>query len=166
MVWATSMLDRRLPLAGTLTMLGLGHIASALSQGYALLLASRILTMAFAALVTPVAASTVVLIVRPDERAAGVAYVFTGFSLAVALGLPLITFLSRLAGWQAAFAMIGAAALVIAVLLIAALPAAVQAAALGYAAGRARARPHCDTAVAGPDLLAPTHHRRPAKVVR
>jgi len=122
MVWATSRVDRRLLLAGALALVGVTQLASALAPSYAVLLALRVVGMAFAALITPQAASTVALLVSERERAAAIVYVFLGFSLAIAAGLPLIAFLSAHVGWQWTFALIGAAALGNAVLLLIALP--------------------------------------------
>jgi DHA1 family inner membrane transport protein len=130
MVWATSRLDRRLLMAGTLAVVGLGNVASALAPDYAALLALRIVIMAFAALVTPQAASTVALIVPAAERGAAIVFIFLGFTLAVAVGLPLVTFLATYAGWQAVFAVTGAAALANAVLAVRALPAGTRGAAI------------------------------------
>jgi predicted MFS family arabinose efflux permease len=130
MVWATSHLDRRLLLAGTLAVVGLGNIASAFAPDYTALLALRIVIMAFAALVTPQAASTVALIVPAAERGAAIVFIFLGFTLAVAAGIPLVTFLATSAGWQAAFAFIGVAALANAALCIVALPPATRGAAI------------------------------------
>jgi predicted MFS family arabinose efflux permease len=130
MVWATSGLDRRLLMAGTLGVVGLGNGVSALAPDYGTLLALRIVIMAFAALVTPQAASTVALIVQPAERGPAIVFIFLGFTLAVAVGLPLVTFLATWAGWQAAFAVIGAAALANAVLCLTALPRGVRGAAI------------------------------------
>ena len=130
MVWATSGLDRRLLMAGTLGVVGLGNVVSALAPDYGTLLALRIVIMAFAALVTPQAASTVALIVPPAERGPAIVFIFLGFTLAVAAGLPLVTFLATWAGWQAAFAVTGAAALANAVLCLTALPRGVRGAAI------------------------------------
>jgi predicted MFS family arabinose efflux permease len=130
MVWATSHLDRRLLLAGTLAAVGLGNVASAFAPDYGTLLALRIVIMAFAALVTPQAASTVALIVPPAERGPAIVFVFLGFSLSVAAGLPLVTFVATHAGWQAVFAFIGMAALANAVLIVMALPAKTRGAAI------------------------------------
>jgi predicted MFS family arabinose efflux permease len=126
MVWATSRLDRRLLLTGTLALIGLGNVASTFAPDYATLMALRIGTMAFAALVTPLAASTVALIVPAAERAAAIVFVFLGFAIAVAAGLPLVTFVAAHAGWQAAYAAIGAAALVNAALTATVLPSGLR----------------------------------------
>jgi predicted MFS family arabinose efflux permease len=126
MVWATSRLDRRLLLAGTLAAIGLGNVASAFASDYATLLTLRIVTMAFAALVTPQAASTVALLVPAAERSAAIVFVFLGFTVAVAAGLPLVTFVADHAGWQAAYAIIGVTALANAALTLTALPPGVR----------------------------------------
>jgi MFS transporter, DHA1 family, inner membrane transport protein len=126
MVWATSRLNCRVLLSGALVLVGLGQIASALAPSYTILLALRVVSMAFAAVITPQAASAIALIVPPAERSAAIVFVFLGFSLAIAAGLPLMAFLSAHAGWQATFAIVGVAALVSAALTFAALPANVH----------------------------------------
>ena len=125
-VWATSTLDRRRLLAGSLLAVAVGHFASALAPGYGALLALRVLTMAAAALFTPVAASTIALIAPAAERAAAIAFVFLGWSLAVAVGLPAVAFLARHAGWQATYAAMGVALLASAALVYRALPPGVR----------------------------------------
>jgi MFS transporter, DHA1 family, inner membrane transport protein len=121
-VWATSAIDRRALLAGSLALVALGHFASALAPGYGALLALRVLTMAAAALFTPVAASTVALIVAPAERSGAIAFVFLGWSLAMAAGLPAIAFLAAHGGWQATFAIMGLALLACAAFVFRTLP--------------------------------------------
>jgi predicted MFS family arabinose efflux permease len=142
MVWATSLLDRRLLFAGTLAIVGAGNLASAFAPDYAALLTLRVAITAFAALVTPQAAGTVALIVPVAERGAAIAFVFLGFTLAVAAGLPLVASLASSAGWQAVFAFIGAAALANAALCIVALPAGVRGAAISLGSWAAIARNH------------------------
>jgi DHA1 family inner membrane transport protein len=121
-VWATSALDRRVLLSSSLALVALGHFASALVPGYGALLAFRVLTMAAAALFTPVAASTIALIVAPAERSGAIAFVFLGWSLAMAAGLPAIAFLAATSGWQATFAAMGLALLACAAFVFRALP--------------------------------------------
>lgn len=126
MVWWTSRLDRRTLLSGALVAVAIGHFASALAPGYAALMVVRVAMMAFAALVTPVAASTAALIAPPERRSAAIVFVFLGFSLAVAVGLPLVASLSAELGWRATFAIVGAAALLSALYIHRALPAGVR----------------------------------------
>jgi len=106
--WLTSRIERRSLLSVTLAVLALGNLASSLAPNYAGLLAIRIVMLAIGALYTPQAAGTAALIVPAEKRGSAIAYVFLGWSLAAAAGLPLITFLASRYGWQAAYGAIGA----------------------------------------------------------
>ena len=108
MAWATTRFDRRLLLTTTLAILVVGQAASAFVTSYAALLALRLGILVVAAIFTPQAASTVALIVPPAARSSAIAFVFLGWSLTIAAGLPLITLTAAHLGWQAAY---GAAAL-------------------------------------------------------
>ncbi len=130
MVWWTSRVDRRLLLSGALVAVAIGHFASAIAPGYAALMVVRVVMMAFAALVTPVAASTAALIAPPERRSAAIVFVFLGFSLAMAVGLPLVASLSAQLGWRPTFAIVGTAALLSALFIHRALPAGVRGAPL------------------------------------
>jgi len=59
--------------------------------------------LAIGALYTPQAAGTAALIVPTEKRGGTIAHVFLGWSLAAAVGLPLITFMASRYGWRAAF---------------------------------------------------------------
>jgi len=122
MAWLTTRMDRRLLLVGTLIVVAVAQGASALAPNYATVLALRLAMLAIAAIYTPQAAATVGLIVRDAERPSAIAFVFLGWSLAVAGGLPLVTFLTTHFGWRAGFVMLGAASAVIAALVFATLP--------------------------------------------
>src|SRR5262245_30623447 len=65
MSWATSRLDRRLLLAGSLAIIAAGNLASALAPNYATLLVVRLIMMVAAAPYTPQAAGTAALLVPP-----------------------------------------------------------------------------------------------------
>jgi MFS transporter, DHA1 family, inner membrane transport protein len=67
----------------------------------------RLLMLAVGALYTPQAAGTTALIVSPEKRGSTIAYVFLGWSLAAAVGLPLITFIASRYGWRAVYGGIG-----------------------------------------------------------
>jgi MFS transporter, DHA1 family, inner membrane transport protein len=122
MAWVTTHIDRRTLLTATLAIITLGHIASAIAPNYVVLLAARLALLVVAALYTPQAASAVALIVTEKERPGAIAYVFLGWSLAVAIGLPLVTFLAAQFGWRAAYAGIAALAVVATVLNAVGLP--------------------------------------------
>ncbi|HWZ09020.1 MAG TPA: MFS transporter [Bradyrhizobium sp.] len=121
--WLTSSIDRRRLLAVTLTVFALGNAASALAPGYTTLMIIRLIMLAVGALYTPQAAGTAALIVSPEKRGGTIAYVFVGWSLAAAVGLPLITFMTSRYGWRAAYGSIGLIAALGVVLLVWRLPA-------------------------------------------
>jgi MFS transporter, DHA1 family, inner membrane transport protein len=122
MAWVTSRMDRRLLLGGTLAILAIGHAASALAPNYATLLALRLIMLTVAAIYTPQAAGTIALIVSEKERPSAIAFVFLGWSLAVAAGLPLVAYLAAHLGWQATYGAHAVAATVVCLLLFASLP--------------------------------------------
>ncbi|WP_409410716.1 MFS transporter [Bradyrhizobium sp. sBnM-33] len=106
--WLTSRIDRRNLLVATLAVLALSNIASAFAPDYASLLVIRLLMLAIGALYTPQAAGTAALIVPEERRGSTIAYIFLGWSLAAAVGLPAITFIASRYSWQAVYGAIGA----------------------------------------------------------
>jgi DHA1 family inner membrane transport protein len=126
MAWLTTRIDRRLLLSGTLMLLAAGQAASALATSYAAVLALRLAMLTVAAIYTPQAATTVGLIVPEEERASAIAFVFLGWSLAIAGGLPLVTLFAANFGWQAAFGLLALLSGLGAVALFATLPAGLQ----------------------------------------
>ncbi len=121
--WLTSRIERRRLLTATLAVLALANAASALAPDYTSLLIIRLIMLGVGALYTPQAAGTAALIVSPERRGGTIAYVFLGWSLAAAVGLPLITFLASRYGWRAAYGGIGIVAAVGFLLLAWRLPA-------------------------------------------
>src|SRR5947209_13605521 len=106
--WLTSRIERRTLLVGTLAVFAITNAASALAPDYATLLVLRLVMLAVGALYTPQAAGTAGLIVQLEKRGSTIAYIFLGWSLAAAVGLPLITFFASRFGWHAVSAGIGA----------------------------------------------------------
>jgi MFS transporter, DHA1 family, inner membrane transport protein len=122
MAWLTTRIDRRVLLVVTLAVLAIGQGASALTSDYSVILLLRIIMLAIGALYTPQAATTVALIVADRERPSAIAFVFLGWSIAIAGGLPLVTFVATNFGWQAVYGALAVFAAIIAGLLFAALP--------------------------------------------
>jgi MFS transporter, DHA1 family, inner membrane transport protein len=120
--WLTSRIERRTLLTLTLGVLAGGNAASAFAPNYAVLLVLRLVMLAIGALYTPQAAGTAALIVPAEKRGGTIAYVFLGWSLAAAIGLPLITFLTSRYGWRAAFGEISIIGVVSLLLLLWRLP--------------------------------------------
>jgi predicted MFS family arabinose efflux permease len=123
MAWATASFDRRRLLIGTLLVIAVGHAASALAPNNATLLGRRLVMLAVAAIFTPQAASTIAMIVSEQNRPSAISFVFLGWSIAAAVGLPLVTFLSDTTGWRSTYAIIAVAAALVAILHAAAIPA-------------------------------------------
>ena len=128
--WLTGRLDRRKFLGCLLFLLALCNLASAFAPNYATLMAIRLLMMVVAAPFTPQAAGTVSLIVPVEKRGSTIAYIFLGWSLAAAAGLPMVTIIASYAGWRTAFVCIAALSCISFVLLIWRLPARVSGAAV------------------------------------
>ena len=99
--WLTSRIERRTLLTATLAVLALTNAASAFAPDYTTLLVIRLIMLAVGALYTPQAAGTAALIVPAEKRGSTIAYIFLGWSLAAAIGLPLITFIASRYGWRA-----------------------------------------------------------------
>lgn len=120
--WLTSRLDRKTLLTATLAVFALTNIASAFAPDYVSLLVLRLIMLGIGALYTPQAAGTAGLIVPAEKRGSTIAYIFLGWSLAVAVGLPLITFIASRYGWRAAYGGVGTLACLSFALLIVGLP--------------------------------------------
>jgi MFS transporter, DHA1 family, inner membrane transport protein len=105
--WLTSRIERRTLLTATLAVFALTNMASAFAPDYASLLVIRLVMLAVGALYTPQAAGTAALIVPAEKRGSTIAYIFLGWSLAAAVGLPLITFIASRYGWRAVYGSIG-----------------------------------------------------------
>jgi MFS transporter, DHA1 family, inner membrane transport protein len=120
--WLTSRMDRRALLATVLALLAVGHAISTLATSYPALLAIRLVMVAAAAPYTPQAASTVALLHPEGRRASAIAFVFLGWSLAVAVGLPLVNFLASHLGWRASYGVFAGGAAVGCLLVLAWLP--------------------------------------------
>src|SRR4029453_18795343 len=98
------------------------NFASAFAPDYASLLVIRLVMLAVGALYTPQAAGTASLIVPLQKRGSTIAYIFLGWSLAAAVGLPLITFIASRYGFRAAYGAVGLFAFLSFLLLAGRLP--------------------------------------------
>jgi DHA1 family inner membrane transport protein len=122
----TTRIDRRVLLVTTLGLLAAGHAASALAPSYLVILLLRLAMLAAAAIYTPQAAATVALIVPERERPSAIAFVFLGWSLAIAGGLPVVTLIATHFGWRAVYAALAMLSALGGTLLFATLPAGLQ----------------------------------------
>lgn len=98
--WGTAAMDRRLLLTIALAGLATSHVASALADGLGSLMVFRIAGMAFAAIYTPQAASAIAMMVSEKERPGAISFVFLGWSLAAAAGLPIAAWFASEHSWR------------------------------------------------------------------
>ena len=128
--WATNGLDRRRLLAASLAMLAVGHAGSALAPDMTVLLLLRLVSMAAAAIFTPQAASTIAMMVPEKERPAAISFIFLGWSLSVAAGLPLVAWCAGQFGWRSIHVALGLGAAVAALLVWLPVPTGLRAPAM------------------------------------
>jgi predicted MFS family arabinose efflux permease len=99
-----------------------GHFASAFATSFAMLLTARLIMIGGAAAFTPQAASAIGLFVAPERRATAVAFIFLGWSLASAIGVPLASLIGAYTSWSAAYFMMAVACSVAAIGVFLTLP--------------------------------------------
>ena len=106
--WLTGRIERRALLTGTLAIMAFGNAALAFVPDFTSLMVIRLIMLAIGALYTPQAAGTGAMIVPVEKRGSTIAYIFLGWSVAVAAGLPLVTYIASHYGWREAFGGISA----------------------------------------------------------
>lgn len=103
MTLTTARVPRRTLLVGLMAIFTLGNLLAAVSTGYGMLLAARLLTSlnhgAFFGVGSVVAAG----LVPANRRAGAVAAMFMGLTVATVLGVPLATWAGEQVGWRATF---------------------------------------------------------------
>lgn len=119
----TQRVPRKALLLALLAVFAVANLAVALAPVYGVLLVARAIGGAahgvFWAVVTPYAAR----LVTPDRLSSAVAVATSGGTLASIAGLPLGTLLGAAVGWRVAFAVVTGLVVVIALLIVALLPA-------------------------------------------
>ncbi len=111
LAFATNRLDRRVLLTAALVLYSIGHLLSAFAPSFGVLLAVRLAMVAGAAVFTPQAASAISLFIAPERRAGSVAFIFLGWSVALAVGVPLVSLFGAHFGWSATYLVLAGASL-------------------------------------------------------
>jgi len=112
LAFLTNRVDRRILLTAALLLYVVGHLLSAFAPTFGVLLAVRLAMVGGAAIFTPQAASAIALFIAPEHRAGSVAFIFLGWSVALAVGVPLVSLFGAHFGWSATYlALAGASAL-------------------------------------------------------
>ncbi|WP_045306181.1 MFS transporter [Saccharothrix sp. ST-888] len=99
----TSRLDRRVLLLGVLAVFAVGNALSAVAPNFTVLLISRVVTGAGAALYAATASAVAARITPPERRGRALAVVYAGMTSAIALGVPLGNEIGNLSSWRWAF---------------------------------------------------------------
>lgn len=115
--------DRRLLVIIGLLSIAAGSFLGALTSSFSVLLISRVAMGVGSALIGPMSAAAGAALVPAERQAAALGLVFGGMTIASVMGVPLASWLGAILGWRWVFALIGLAALVIAMLLVATMPA-------------------------------------------
>jgi predicted MFS family arabinose efflux permease len=114
--------SRRQVVVGCVAVLGLSQFLVAAAPDYAVVLAARVACALTHGVFWSMLPSVAARLVAPGRAGRATAMVFSGNSLALVLGVPAGTALGHAAGWRTAMAVVGAAAVLIAVALRRVLP--------------------------------------------
>ncbi|MFI7440688.1 MFS transporter [Nonomuraea indica] len=102
----TARLSRKRVLLIALAVFVLGNTLTALAPTYALVLATRVVAAAGAAMFTPTASGVASALTDPEHRGRALALVMGGISVSSAIGVPLGTWLGGMSSWRATIWMV------------------------------------------------------------
>ncbi len=122
----TGRFDRRVLLTVTAVVFAGGAFLAAVSQGYWMLLLSRLLIAACAGLYAASAQAAAVTLAPMERRARAVSIVVAGTTMAVAFGAPIGAFISGFAGWRGTYFAISGVGLATALAIWLMLPAGIK----------------------------------------
>jgi MFS transporter, DHA1 family, inner membrane transport protein len=134
LAFLSNKMTRRRLLVGALLLFAIGHFCSSLVSDFHALLVIRLIMVTAVAVFTPQAASSLPLFIPPERRAHAITFIFLGWSLAAAIGIPLVNLIGSLTGWQAAYRLLAAAGTLAAAAVFATLPSGLKAHSLSMTA--------------------------------
>ncbi|MCQ4122117.1 MFS transporter [Rhodococcus tibetensis] len=111
MALATLRLPARFTLVGALAVFAAGHVVAALSESFAVVTASRVVTALATGAFWATGAVVAAAVAGPGASARALAVLSGGLSLAVVAGVPLGTFAGQFSGWRGPFWMLAVLAL-------------------------------------------------------
>ncbi|MFJ5927057.1 MFS transporter [Kitasatospora sp. NPDC092948] len=119
---ATTRIDRRALLGAFMALLALANGLAAVAPNYGLILLSRVLVGVTIGGFWSIAAGLADRLVPAQQVGRAVSVIFAAVPLGSVLGVPVGTFLGDVAGWRAAFAVLGVLSVGVLVLLLAVVP--------------------------------------------
>jgi DHA1 family inner membrane transport protein len=137
LAFLTNRVDRRVLLTAALLLYVVGHLLSAFAPSFGVLLAVRLAMVGGAAIFTPQAASAIGLFIAPEQRAGSVAFIFLGWSVALAVGVPLVSLFGAHFGWSATYLALAAASAFATIAVFATVPGGLMTPPLSVAAWKA-----------------------------
>jgi predicted MFS family arabinose efflux permease len=112
MALATVRLPKRGTLVGALAIFAAGHAVAAMSNSFAVVAASRVVTALATGTFWAVGAVVATTVAGRQQSARALAVMSGGLSLAVVAGVPIGTFAGQFTGWRGPFWMLAALAIV------------------------------------------------------
>jgi len=114
---ATGRVERRALFIGSLLLFALANVLCGMASHYGMLLSGRVLAAIGAALFVPAASTAAAGLVAPEHRGKALAVVIGGQTVALAMGVPLGTWVAYTFHWRTTFWMVGILALIAAALV-------------------------------------------------
>ncbi|MGR6912818.1 MFS transporter [[Actinomadura] parvosata] len=108
----TARMSRRTVLLLAMAVFVAGNTLTALAPTYALVMLTRVLAAAGAAMFTPTSSAVANALTEPERRGRALALVMGGLSVSSAIGVPLGTWLGQAAGWRSTLWMVAGLGLV------------------------------------------------------
>ena len=131
-----SALSARFPRFAThMTLIGVflaGNLLCAFAPNYAVLMAGRILIALVSGTLVPIAMTYAPDVTTDTFRTKFIAWVFSGFSIASVVGVPVGTWVANAFGWRWAFHLVNALTVVLIIGMVAVLPRNSHAAKIGF----------------------------------
>lgn len=118
----TAKFNRRRLLMGTLALLVIANVLSAIAPNYGVLVIARIAAAVSLAIFWSIVAVVASSLVPENRQGWAISMVFSGISIATVLGVPLGTFVAQSLGWRAAFGILSGLSLLALLLLARFLP--------------------------------------------
>lgn len=126
--------NQKMLLIGAMLGLAAANGILAITESFAPALFWRAIAAIFAAFFTPIASAVAVSLVPADKRGSALGIVFGGLALSTVLGVPFGTWIAAKAAWPATFLLVGALALLAALMLLLVLPRGAKGAGAGLGA--------------------------------
>jgi predicted MFS family arabinose efflux permease len=103
----TGNVGRKKVLIGAMALFVMGNLASVIAPSFELLLASRVVAAAGAAVFTPTAAAVASSLAPPEARGRALSVVTGGLTVAFVAGIPLGSLIGTYSSWRMTFVMVG-----------------------------------------------------------